>query len=218
MHVSGTLLNCAQDTGILLKSSEMSGWSKIFCARKWRLYLSKPRCVCTSDMNLLLRASHICFQGTRSGMTNGILFWNQHSTGHTLPICSQNTEEGRQQEKELLCGCSVLLTGSEKAQSHMMVAIALISWLPCTITTTGREIVWEKNKTISYCSSHTFYIHQSLQDFVITEFNANKVNSANYWVIIVNYSVTGVWGMCNFTAIFFGGRQSMMSQAEYPWV
>lgn len=104
MHVSGTLLNWAQDTGILLKSSEMSGWSKNFWARKWWLYMSKRFCVCTSDTNLLLRASHICFQDTRSGTMNGILFWNHHSTEHTLSICLQNTENGRQQEKRRVMG------------------------------------------------------------------------------------------------------------------
>lgn len=43
-------------------------------------------------------------------------------------------------------------TGSEKAQSQTMVAMALLSWLPCTITTTGREIVCknpERNAFIS---------------------------------------------------------------------
>lgn len=164
MHVSGTLLNWAQDTGILLKSSEMSGWSKIFWARKWRLYLSKHRCVCTSDMNLLLRASHICFQGTRSGTMNGILFWNHHSTEHTLSICLQNTENGHQQEKDVWWGLSMLLTGSEKAQSHMMVAIALISWLPCTITTTGREIACRMKKAISYCCNKL--LHTNIHNFL----------------------------------------------------
>lgn len=144
MHVSGTLLNWTQDTELLLKSPLDSGLLKIFWARKWRLYMSKPRCVCTSDMNLLLRASLICFQDTLSGTMNGILSWNHHSTEHTLSICLQNT--GRQQEKDMWWGLSMLLTGSEKAQSHMMVDIALLSWLPCTITTTGKEITCRTKK------------------------------------------------------------------------
>lgn len=44
-------------------------------------------------------------------------------------------------------------TGSEKAQSQTTVAMALLSWLPCTIMTTGREIVCKvpgRNKSISF--------------------------------------------------------------------
>ncbi len=174
MHVSVTLLNWTQDTALLLKSSMMSGLWKIFWERKLRLYMSKPRCVCTSDMNLLLRASPICFQDTWSGTMNGILSWNHHSTEHSLSICLQNT--GCQQEKDVWWGLSMLLTGSEKAQSHMMVAIALISWLPCTITTTGKEIAYRTKKAISYyTSTYTFFfMQQSLQDFAIVEFSANS--------------------------------------------
>ncbi len=147
MHVSGTLLNWGQDTVLLLKSSSLTCFSKIFWARKWRLYMSKPRCVCTSDMNLLLRASPICFQDTCSGTMNGILSWNHHSTEHSLSICL--LVFSKTQEKDVWWGLSMLLTGSEKAQSHMMVAIALISWLPCTITTTGKEIAYRTKKAIS---------------------------------------------------------------------
>lgn len=33
------------------------------------------------------------------------------------------------------------LTGSAKALSQSTVAVALLSWLPCTITTTGKDSV-----------------------------------------------------------------------------
>lgn len=36
------------------------------------------------------------------------------------------------------------LTGSQKAQSHMMVAKALLSWLPWTMTTRGSEIIYNQ--------------------------------------------------------------------------
>lgn len=39
---------------------------------------------------------------------------------------------------------NLTLTVSEKAQSHMMVARALLSWLPWTMTTTGSEIIYSK--------------------------------------------------------------------------
>lgn len=42
-------------------------------------------------------------------------------------------------EKEL-----IKLTGSQKAQSHMMVANALLSWLPWTMTTRGSEIIYKE--------------------------------------------------------------------------
>lgn len=88
VHVQGhfintrnnTLLNWAQDTGVLLKSSEISGLSKIFWARQCKLHLSNACVVCTSDMNLQLRASDIWLQGTRSGTTNGILFCGYDDT------------------------------------------------------------------------------------------------------------------------------------------
>ena len=38
------------------------------------------------------------------------------------------------------------LTGSAKALSQRTVAVALLSWLPWTITTTGRDRVWKRHR------------------------------------------------------------------------
>lgn len=43
------------------------------------------------------------------------------------------------------------LTGSEKAQSQMMVAKALLSWLPWTMTTTGSEIIYNDDIILRSC-------------------------------------------------------------------
>lgn len=72
-----TLLNWAQETSMLLKSSAKSGLSNIFWAKKCWLYWSRLCFVWTSETNLLLRVLYIILQGTRSGTTNGILSWEQ---------------------------------------------------------------------------------------------------------------------------------------------
>lgn len=82
-----TLLNWAQETIMLLKSSAKSGLSNIFWAKKCWLYWSRLCCVWTSEVNLLLRVLHISLQGTRSGTTNGTLSWWQQQRGW----CSKNT-------------------------------------------------------------------------------------------------------------------------------
>lgn len=57
------------------------------------------------------------------------------------------------------------LTGSAKALSQRTVAVALLSWLPWTITTTGRDRVWKRHREdweptatcsalLSFCSHH----------------------------------------------------------------
>lgn len=68
-----TLLNCAQETIMLLKSPLKSGLSKIFWAKKCWLHLSKWCFVWTSEVNLLFRVLYIIFQGTYSGTANGTL-------------------------------------------------------------------------------------------------------------------------------------------------
>lgn len=41
------------------------------------------------------------------------------------------------------CHSRSFLTISEKALSHKMVALALLSWLPWTMTTRGRDKAWQ---------------------------------------------------------------------------
>lgn len=76
-----TLLNWAQETIMLLKSSAKSGLSKIFWAKKCWLNWSRLCFVWTSEVNLLFRVLYIILQGTRSGTTNGTLSWWQRQRG-----------------------------------------------------------------------------------------------------------------------------------------
>lgn len=81
-----TLLNWAQETDMLLKSSAKSGLLKIFWAKKCWLYWSRLWLVWTSEVNLLLRVLYIILQGTRSGTTNGTLSWWRRQRGVRLTI------------------------------------------------------------------------------------------------------------------------------------
>lgn len=59
-------------------------------------------------------------------------------------------ERGRVKQKNNY----LTLTASEKAQSHMIVARALLSWLPWTMTTTGSEIIYNQWHCLKYCVLH----------------------------------------------------------------
>lgn len=74
--------------------------------------------------------------------------WSSRNCHH-CDLPSRGRRDNESDDAELTS--DLLLTGSEKAQSQMMVARALLSWLPCTITTSGSEIIWnQQHRLVSF--------------------------------------------------------------------
>lgn len=77
-------------------------------------------------------------------------FWAQ--------ICQGKNKPATWNEKKQL-----KLTSSQKAQSHMMVAKALLSWLPWTMTTSGREIIYNQWHVAWILNQSGVYYHMILE-------------------------------------------------------